>query len=333
MYGHVLHFTLCLTKLCGGLDLLGSMCIFAPYMCSRILQASLNVVEHSTIYWTKPRDTAGVTRHSFNDDTHCDLTAMLGCLAAMEGRLSGAIPLSLTYSNSVYFKEIMNPDALAVLRGVIGLAVHGNVWKCMDMYGNVPFGGLAFARILPFKVKFLTTRTCQPQPQQWFMSCLSKPLMLKAQRQGWQHWGHCHWQPSWARNPGHQWVGVWSDLIRPRMDHLGLSSRLRRVLFSEFRNYSEQLYFVTDFYPDRFHPVASLWFCFGKQKPQCDDWQVASLPELGPGGSWSTCWDAKSDEFLFAVFTWSSYCGLPRLVEDSFRAYSILYIGNYHSLW
>ena len=70
---------------------------------------------------------------------------------------------------------------------------------------------------------------------------------------------------------------------------------------------------------------ASLWFCFGKQKPQCDDWQVASLPELGPGGSWSTCWDAKSDEFLFAVFTWSSYCGLPRLVEDSFGAYSILY--------
>ena len=109
------------------------------------------------------------------------------------------------------------------------------------------------------------------------------------------------------------------------MDHLGLSSRLRQVLFSEFRNYSEQLYFVTDFYPDRFHPVASLWFCFGKQKPQCDDWQVASLPELGPGGSWSTCWDAKSDEFLFAVFTWSSYCGLPRLVEDSFGAYSILY--------
>lgn len=109
------------------------------------------------------------------------------------------------------------------------------------------------------------------------------------------------------------------------MDHLGLSSRLRQVLFSEFRNYSEQLYFVTDFYPDRFHPVASLWFCFGKQKPQCDDWQVASLPELGLGGSWSTCWDAKSDEFLFAVFTWSSYCGLPRLVEDSFGAYSILY--------
>lgn len=48
----------------------------------------------------------------------------------MEGRLSGAIPLSLTYSNSVYFKGVMNPDALAVLRGVIGLAVHGNVWKC-----------------------------------------------------------------------------------------------------------------------------------------------------------------------------------------------------------
>ena len=67
------------------------------------------------------------------------------------------------------------------------------------MYGNVPFGGSAFARILPFKVKFLTTRTCQPQPRQWFMSCLSKPLMLKAQRQGWQHWGHCYWQPSWAR--------------------------------------------------------------------------------------------------------------------------------------
>ena len=134
MYGHVLHLTLCLTKLCGGLDLLGSMCIFASYMCSHILQASLKVVEHSTIYWTKPRDTAGVTRHSFNDDTHCDLTAMLGCLAAMEGRLSGAIPLSLTYSNSVYFKGVMNPDALAVLRGVIGLAVHGNVWKCMEMY-------------------------------------------------------------------------------------------------------------------------------------------------------------------------------------------------------
>lgn len=31
----------------------------------------------------------------------------------------------------------------------------------------------------------------------------------------------------------------------------------------------------------------------------------------------------------FCVFTWSSCCGLPRLVEDSFGAYSILYRYTY----
>ena len=77
-------------------------------MRSRILQATPNVVEPSTIYWTRQRNTAGITRHSFNDDTHCDLTAMLGCLKAMDqGRLAGAIPLSLTYSNPVNFEAVM----------------------------------------------------------------------------------------------------------------------------------------------------------------------------------------------------------------------------------
>ena len=55
-------------------------------------------------------------------------------------------------------------------------------------------------------------------------------------------------------------TGVWSDLIRLPIDHLGLS-RVRRVLFPEFPEHSEQLYFVTDFCPDRLPPVASLCFC------------------------------------------------------------------------
>ena len=134
MYGHVLHLTLCLTKLCGGLDLLGSMCIFC------FIHVQSYPTGQSEGCWTFNDLLDKTERHGWRYKAFLQWWHALRShshawmLSAMEGRLSGAIPLSLTYSNSVYFKGVMNPDALAVLRGVIGLAVHGNVWKCMEMY-------------------------------------------------------------------------------------------------------------------------------------------------------------------------------------------------------
>ena len=90
------------------------------------------------------------------------------------GRLAGTIPLSLTYSNPVYFKGAMNPDALAVLRGAIGLAVSGHVWNCtiwrfglcthpsfqgeVSHNQNVSASATAVVQVLPFQASDAESR-------------------------------------------------------------------------------------------------------------------------------------------------------------------------------
>ena len=66
------------------------------------------------------------------------------------------------------------------------------------------------------------------------------------------------------------------------MDHLRFSSILRWILFS--KNYSKQLCFVTDFYPESSHPVASLWVLLRKAKATM--WWLSGgfFTWIGPGG-------------------------------------------------
>ena len=136
MYGHVLHLTLCLTQL-WGLDLTGYMMIHV-YICP--IHAQSYPTSHSERCWTV-NDLLDKTEkhgwhykaflqwwHALRSHSHAWMLESNGSGATCWGH---STELDLFKSSEFWssHEAVMNPDSLAMLRGIIGLAVHGNIWK------------------------------------------------------------------------------------------------------------------------------------------------------------------------------------------------------------